>query len=113
MFLLDAITVCDRNAARPIAPLARFPPFLRLLSRTRLERIRMPTRVLLICALFTAVLCAQTPAPVRSWAEAERLEAAKTGHPIFPRFSVLILRGRFFGVVDHKHVDRRLGRHQL
>jgi thiol-disulfide isomerase/thioredoxin len=41
----------------------------------------MPTRVLLICALFATVLCAQTPAPVRSWAEAEKLEAELNSHP--------------------------------
>src|SRR5271157_1861107 len=41
----------------------------------------MPTRFLLTCALSATILWAQTPAPVHSWAAAERLEAELDSHP--------------------------------
>jgi tetratricopeptide (TPR) repeat protein len=40
----------------------------------------MLTRLLLVCSLSAAILCAQNPPPVRSWAEAEKLEAELDSH---------------------------------
>ena len=52
----------------------------------------MPTRFLVICALSATVLCAQTPAPVRSWAEAERLETELDSHPDDANVRMQLLR---------------------
>ena len=40
----------------------------------------MLTRLLLVCSLSAAVLCAQNPPPIRSWADAEKLEAQLDSH---------------------------------
>ena len=40
----------------------------------------MLTRLLLVCSLAAALLCAQNPPPIRSWAEAEKLEAELDSH---------------------------------
>ena len=41
----------------------------------------MLTRLLLVCSLSAVILCAQNPPPIRSWAEAEKLEAGLDSHP--------------------------------
>jgi tetratricopeptide (TPR) repeat protein len=41
----------------------------------------MLMRLLLVCSFSVAFLCAQNPPPIRSWAEAEKLEAQLDSHP--------------------------------
>jgi tetratricopeptide (TPR) repeat protein/peroxiredoxin len=52
----------------------------------------MLTRLLLICSFAAAFLCAQSPPPIRSWAEAERLEAQLDSHPDDMDIRVRLLR---------------------
>ena len=52
----------------------------------------MLTRLLLVCSLSAAVLCAQNPPPVRSWADAEKLEAELDSHADDMNIRVQLLR---------------------
>src|ERR1035441_10614634 len=52
----------------------------------------MLARILFFCVLSAAILCAQTPAPIGSWAEAERLEAELDSHPDDPNVRTQLLR---------------------
>ena len=52
----------------------------------------MLTRVLLVCSLSAAILCAQNPPPIRSWADAEKLEAQLDSHPDDVNIRVQLLR---------------------
>src|SRR5271157_4227473 len=52
----------------------------------------MLTRLLLVCSLSAAILCAQNPPPIRSWAEAEKLEAELDPHADDVNIRVQLLR---------------------
>jgi len=52
----------------------------------------MLTRLLLVCSLSAAILCAQNPPPIRSWTDAEKLEAELDSHPDDVNIRVQLLR---------------------
>src|SRR5271157_130316 len=56
------------------------------------EGVRMLTRLLFACSLSAAILCAQISPPVRSWTEAEKLEAQLDSHPDDVNLRVQLLR---------------------
>jgi len=52
----------------------------------------MPSRVLLTCAVSAAILCAQPQLPIRSWADADKIEADLQSRPDDLTLRVQLLR---------------------
>src|SRR5215472_7745745 len=52
----------------------------------------MPSRVLFACAVSAAILCAQPQPPIRSWADADKIEVDLQSHPDDLNLRVQLLR---------------------